>query len=87
MGLEREWIGERVRPIRFEMVDENSSPRGGGNKWRATMGGLASDSRPWLDQFRKRDKERDCKGFSSGKKNLYSLFLIQRKKGEEEKKL
>ena len=50
------------------------------------MGGLASESRPWLDQFMKRDKERDCKGFSSGKKNLYSLFLIQRKKGEEEKK-
>ena len=78
-----------MRPIRFEMVDEKSPPRGGGNKWRATMGGLASESRPWLDQFRKRERERerDCKGFSSGKKNLYSLFLIQRKKGEEEKKL
>ena len=48
-----------MRPIRFEMVDEKSPPRGGGNKWRATMGGLASESRPWLDQFRKRERERE----------------------------
>ena len=65
-----------MRPIRFEMVDEKSPPRGGGNKWRATMGGLASESRPWLDQFgrRERERERDCKGFSSGKKK--SIFPI-----------
>ena len=60
-----------MRPIRFEMVDEKSPPRGGGNKWRATMGGLASESRPWLDQFRKREREREreiAKAFHLGKK-------------------
>ena len=59
-----------MRPIRFEMVDEKSPPRGGGNKWRATMGGLASESRPWLDQFRKRERERE---------RLQRLFIWEKK--------
>ena len=61
-----------MRPIRFEMVDEKSPPRGGGNKWRATMGGLASESRPWLDQFRKRERERE-------RERLQRLFICEKK--------
>ena len=63
-----------MRPIRFEMVDEKSPPRGGGNKWRATMGGLASESRPWLDQFRKRERERERE-----RERLQRLFIWEKK--------
>ena len=34
------------------------------------MGGLASESRPWLDQFRKRERERE---------RLQRLFIWEKK--------
>lgn len=87
MGLERERIRERVRPIWFETVDENSPPRGGGNEWRATMGGLASESQPWLDQFGRREREREiAKAFHRGKKKSIFPVLNQKEKKVRKKK-